>query len=84
MQRFIGIILGGVTIWALLNIMDALSADTQPKYLTAIVIGMLVALLYPWVIGTVLARRVKERRDEEIQAEVERQLAEERAKSNPG
>ena len=47
MQRFIGIILGGLTIWALLNIMDALSADTQPKYLLAIVIGMLVALLYP-------------------------------------
>jgi hypothetical protein len=45
---------------------------------------MLVALLYPWVIGIVLTRRVRERRDEEIQAEVERQLAEERAKSNLG
>ena len=84
MQRFIGIILGGLTIWALLNIMDALSADTQPKYLLAIVIGMLVALLYPWVIGFFLVRRANDRREEEIQAEVQRQLAEERAKQNPG
>ena len=84
MQRFIGVVLGGVTIWALLNIADALSTETQPKYLTAIIVGMLVALLYPWVMGILMSRRVKERRDEEIQAEVERQLAEERAKSNPG
>jgi hypothetical protein len=83
MQRIIGIILGGLTIYVLLLIMDAVSADTQPKYLTAIIIGLLVALLYPWVIGIVLGRRSRARRDEEIQAEVERQLAEERAKSNP-
>ena len=84
MQRIIGIILGGLTIWALLNIMDALSADTQPKYLLAIVIGGLVALLYPWVVGVFFVRRARDRRDEEIQAEVQRQLAEERAKQNPG
>jgi hypothetical protein len=84
MQRFIGIVLGGLTIWALLNIMDALSADTQPKYLLAILIGMLVALIYPWAIGFFLVRRAKDRRDEEIQAEVQRQLAEERAKQDPG
>ena len=83
MQRFIGIILGGVTIWAVLNILDAVSADTQPKYLTAIVIGMLVALLYPWIMG-IVGRRSRDRREAEIQAEVERKLAEERAKSNPG
>ena len=83
MQRFIGIILGGVTIWALLNILDAVSADTQPKYVTAIVIGMLVALLYPWIMG-IAGRRSRERRDAEIEAEVERKLAEERAKSNSG
>ena len=45
---------------------------------------MLVALLYPWVFGFFLVRRANDRRDEEIQAEVQRQLAEERAKQNPG
>jgi 4-amino-4-deoxy-L-arabinose transferase-like glycosyltransferase len=84
MQRIIGLILGGLTIYLLLNVMEAVTKDTQPRYLLAIVIGMLVALLWPWVIGMRVARRAKERRDEEIEAEVQRQLAEERAKSNPG
>jgi 4-amino-4-deoxy-L-arabinose transferase-like glycosyltransferase len=84
MQRIIGLILGGLTIYLLLNVMEAVTVDTQPRYLLAIVIGLLVALLWPWVVGLRVARRAKERRDEEIEAEVQRQLAEERAKSNPG
>ncbi len=84
MHRIIGIILGGLTIYLLLNVMEAVTTDTQPRYLLAIVIGMLVALLWPWVIGIWAARRLKERRDDDIQEEVQRQLAEERAKSNPG
>jgi hypothetical protein len=83
MQRIIGLILGGLTIYLLLNVMEAVTVDTQPRYLLAIVIGLLVALLWPWVVGLRVARRAKERRDEEIEAEVQRQLAEERAKSNP-
>ena len=84
MQRIIGLILGGLTIYVLLNVMEAVTKDTQPRYLFAIVIGMLVALLWPWVIGLRVARRAKERRDEEIEAEVQRQLAAERAKQDPG
>jgi len=41
-----------------------------------VIVGALVALLWPWVIGLILARRVKARRDEKISAEVERQVAE--------
>lgn len=74
----------GLTIWALLNITDALSGDTQPKYVLSIVIGLLVAPLWPWVAGILFARRAKSRRDDQIQAEVERQLAEERSRSNLG
>jgi phosphotransferase system glucose/maltose/N-acetylglucosamine-specific IIC component len=84
MQRIIGIILGGLTIYLLLNVMEALTKDTQPRYLLAIIIGMLVALLYPWIIGIFLVRRHRAKQDEEIQAEVQRQLAEERAKTNQG
>jgi hypothetical protein len=84
MQRIIGFILGGLTIWALLNITNALAGDAQPKYALSILIGLLVALLWPWVIGMVMVRRHRERQDEEIQAEVQRQLAEERAKANQG
>ena len=83
MQRIIGLILGGFTIYVLLNVMEAVTKDTQTRYLLAILIGMLVALLWPWVIGLRVARRARDRRDEEIQEEVQRQLAEERAKTNP-
>jgi len=75
MQRFIGFILGGLTIWVLLNITNALSGDAQPKYLLSIVIGLLVAWLWPWIIGIVLVRRAKDRRKEEIDREVAEQLA---------
>lgn len=76
MHRIIGILLGGLTIYLLLNVMDAFTKDTQPRYLFAIVIGMLVALLWPWVIGIFVARRARDRRDEQIQKEVDRQIAE--------
>ena len=75
MQRIIGILLGGLTIYLLLNIMDALTSDTQPKYLLAIVIDMIVALLWPWFIAFILARRVRDRRKEEIDREVQEQMA---------
>jgi ABC-type branched-subunit amino acid transport system permease subunit len=84
LQRIIGFILGGLTIWILLNITDGMSGDNGPKWAFSILIGLLVALLWPWVIGIIFVRRAKDRRDEEIQAEVQRQLAEERSKSNPG
>ena len=75
MQRVIGIIVGGFTIYVLLNLMEAVTKDTQPRYLLAVGIGMLVMLLWPWVIGLFFARRVKNRRDEEIQKEVDRQMS---------
>ena len=83
MHRIIGLILGGLTTYALLNVMEAATMDTQPRYLLAIGIGLLVALVWPWVMGMRAARRLKERRDNDIEAEVQRQLAEERAKSDP-
>lgn len=75
LQRIIGFILGGLTIWVLLNITNALAGDAQPKYALSILIGLLVALLWPWVIGIVLVRRAKDRRKEEIDREVAEQLA---------
>lgn len=75
LQRIIGFILGGLTIYVLLNITNALAGDVQPKYALSILIGLLVALLWPWVIGIVLVRRAKDRRKEEIDREVADQLA---------
>jgi uncharacterized protein YneF (UPF0154 family) len=41
---------------------------------TAVVIGAIATILWPIVIGFFLARRVKNRRDEQIQKEVDKQL----------
>ena len=76
-QRIIGFILGGITIWLILNA-STIIGDPQPRYLAAILIGLAVIALYPWLIGIWFVRRQKNKRDEEIQAEVQKQLADER------
>jgi phosphotransferase system glucose/maltose/N-acetylglucosamine-specific IIC component len=74
LHRIIGGAIGGLITYLLLVIL--IGSQYSDKYLPAIVIGVLVALLWPWFIGFMLARRVKQRRDAQIQAEVERQVAE--------
>ncbi len=76
-QRIIGFILGGITIWLILNA-STIIGDPQPSYFAAIIIGLAVIALYPWLIGLWFVRRRKNKRDEEIQAEVQKQVAEER------
>ena len=76
-QRIIGFILGGITIWLILNA-STIIGDPQPRYFAAIIIGLAVIALYPWLIGLWFVRRRKNKRDEEIQAEVQKQVAEER------
>ena len=82
-HRIIGFILGGLTIWVILNL-STIIGDDQPRYFAAIVIGLAVIALYPWLIGIWFVRRRKEKRDEEIQAEVQRQLADEKSRQNLG
>jgi len=87
LHRIVGLVLGGVVIWVILTVGEAIGSDSQPRYLLAIVVGLLVALLYPWVIGLGVTRRDRRRdkeREQEIQAEVDRRLAEEQARQDPG
>lgn len=86
LHRIVGLILGGVVIWVILTAGEAIGAESQPRYLLAIVVGLLVALLYPWVIGLGVVRRDRQRekeREQEIQAEVDRRVAEDRARQDP-
>ena len=78
MQRAIGIILGAIVTFALLVVMVGTAGDVVRIYGIPVLVGGLVSLVWPWLVGAYIGRRVKERRDEEIQREVERQLAEER------
>ena len=82
-HRIIGFILGGITIWLILNA-STIIGDDQPRYLAAIVIGLAVIALYPWLIGIWFVRRQRNKRDEEIQAEVQKQVAEEKSRQNLG
>ena len=85
MQRIIGVALGALVTFVVLVVLDATKPDAVTKYATAAIIGAVVSLLWPWVVGFYLARRVSARRkeqlDEKVQAEVQRTLAEERAKA---
>jgi hypothetical protein len=80
MQRIIGVLLGAVLTYALLWLLKpgVDGGDPMQGYLIAVAAGSIVSLLWPWVIGFVLVRRAKDRREEEIEKEVQKQLAEER------
>ncbi len=72
MHHIIGVGIGAVVSYVLLIIM--VGSQYSDKYLPAIVIGAIVALAWPWFIGLMLARRVKNRRDDQIQKEVDAQM----------
>jgi hypothetical protein len=78
MQRFIGIVLGGLLAFALLLLLVGSDFEKPRNYLIALVAGAIVSLLWPWIMSFYIGRRVREHRDEEVQREVERQLAEKR------
>ncbi len=76
MQRIIGILLGAVVTYVALVLLDAASGDASTKYGTAVIIGAIVSLLWPWVIGFILVRRAKQRRADQVDKEVDKRLAE--------
>jgi hypothetical protein len=73
LQHIIGAIVGAALTWVILVVTGA---DQSAEYVTAVVIGAIGTILWPLVIGFFLARRVKNKRDEQIQKEVDKQLAE--------
>jgi branched-subunit amino acid ABC-type transport system permease component len=72
MHRIIGAGLGALVTYLLL-VLFAPNVETQ-VYVTAVIVGFIVTVAWPWVIAFLLARRVKERRQNEINREVEDQL----------
>jgi cytochrome c biogenesis protein CcdA len=78
MQRIIGVVLGAVLTYLLLFALAGTAGDAARNYAIAVIAGAIVALVWPWIVAIYIGRRVKERRDEEIQREVEKQLADER------
>jgi hypothetical protein len=84
MQRFIGVVLGGAVTFVLLVMFAGTTinivSDRNTGYLIAVVLGGIVSWLWPWVIGFFLVRRARNRQQAKVHDEVERQMAEEKAK----
>ncbi len=76
-QRFIGVSIGALITLLILWLSGVVKpADLTPWYWAAAVIGAIASFFWPVVIGFWFARRRRSKRDEQIQKEVDRQLAE--------
>ena len=73
-RRITGIILG-VLVFFLVYWITGLGTPSNPNWALAALIGLVVALIWPWVFGLIMVRRVRQNRQAEIDAEVQKQLA---------
>ena len=74
-QRLLGASVGALATFLVLWLSTiAKPADSMPWY------GAAVSFFWPVVIGFWSGRRARDRRDEDVEREVQRQLAEERSK----
>jgi hypothetical protein len=80
-RRITGIILG-VVAFLLVYWLSGLGTPSQPNLALSILVGLVVALIWPWIMGILIVRRHRSKQEAEMQAEVAKQVAEQ-TKSNP-
>ncbi len=73
-RRITGIILG-VLVFFVVYWLTGLGTPSNPNWALAALIGLVVALIWPWIFGLIMVRRVRQNRQAEIDAEVQKQLA---------
>jgi cell shape-determining protein MreD len=73
-RRITGIIIG-VLAFFLVYWLTGLGTPSNPNWALAALVGLVVALLWPWLFGLMMVRRVRQNRQAEIDAEVQKQLA---------
>jgi len=74
-RRITGIILGVVAFLLVYWLSGGMATPSTPNWALAILVGLVVALVWPWIMGLIMVRRVKARRQKEIDEEVAKQLA---------
>jgi hypothetical protein len=77
-QRGIGITIGAIVSFILLILLVTEGMDYLQDFVIALVIGGVAAFFWPVVVGIWMGRRAKQRRDAQIESEVQRQLDQER------
>ena len=78
-RRIVGIVLGVVAFFSVYWI-TGLGTPSQPNWALAALIGLVIALIWPWVFGIWAVRRVRQKRQDEIDQEVQKQLAQQQNK----
>ena len=78
-RRITGIILG-VLAFLLVYWITGLGTPSQPNLALALLVGLVVALIWPWIMGLIVVRRTRQRRQNEIDEEVQKQLAQQQNK----
>jgi cell shape-determining protein MreD len=73
-RRITGIILG-VLVFFLVYWITGLGTPSEPNWALAALIGLVVALIWPWIFGLIMVRRVRQKRQDQIDKEVQEQLA---------
>ena len=68
-RRITGIVLG-VLAFFLVYWLTGLGTPSDPNLALALLVGLVVALLWPWLFGLYMVRRVRQRRQNEIDEEV--------------
>jgi len=78
-RRISGIALG-VIAFLLVYWLSGLGTPSNPNLALSLLVGLVVALISPWIIGLLFVRRARQRRQDEIDKEVQKQLAEQQNK----
>ena len=79
-RRITGIVLG-VLAFLLVYWLTGLGTPSEPNWALALLVGLVVALIWPWIFGIYVVRRAKQHRQNEIDEEVQKQLSQQQ--NNP-
>ncbi len=79
-RRITGIVIG-VLAFLLVYWLTGLGTPSEPNWALALLVGLVVALIWPWLFGIYAVRRAKQHRQNEIDDEVQKQLAQQQ--NNP-
>jgi cell shape-determining protein MreD len=79
-RRITGIILGVVAFLIVYALSGGMATPSNPNWALSILVGLVVALIWPWIFGLYMVRRVRQRRQNEIDEEVQKQLAQQQNK----